>query len=150
MIRIEVYCDVSGIEVEPSRIEELGKAVCARHGVAQGTVSIAVVTDENMQQINRRFLRREGTTDCISFDLSDETDEPIWEIVVNGEKALHEAKARGHAPAGELALYITHGLLHYLGFDDANSAQAERMHAEEDAILRALGYGGIYRQDVSC
>lgn len=147
MILIEVHCDFGDIDVEPPKIEDLVRKVCDRHGVTGGTVSIAIVADETMCQINRQFLGRQGITDCISFDLSDETTEQMWEIVVNGEKAIHEAKVRGHTPAAELALYITHGLLHYLGFDDTSPTQAKKMHAEEDRILQALGYGKIYHHD---
>ncbi len=46
-----------------------------------------------------------------------------------------------------MALYITHGLLHNLGFDDADPEQARRMHAAEDEILQDFGYGLVYNRD---
>ena len=67
-------------------------------------------------------------------------------MVVNGEMAVREAKLRGHSSEAELALYITHGLLHNLGFDDSTQSQARKMHDTEDEILQQLGYGLVYNK----
>jgi probable rRNA maturation factor len=57
--------------------------------------------------------------------------------------AAREANVRGHSGEAELALYITHGLLHNLGFDDSTKRQAAKMHRTEDEILQQFGYGHI-------
>ena len=149
MISVDVHCAFDEMEVDSSEIEVLVREVCRRHGMAQVTVSIAVVGSAEISEIHRQFLGGDDATDCLSFDLSDEAGKIQLEIVVNGERAVHEAETRGHTPAAELALYVTHGLLHYLGFDDATSAQAKMMHAEEDAILRDLGYGNVFHHEVN-
>ncbi|OHB65226.1 MAG: rRNA maturation RNase YbeY, partial [Planctomycetes bacterium RBG_13_62_9] len=110
-------------------------------------ISIGIVDDAEMRRLNRKHLSRRGSTDCLSFDLSDEADPRrprVFDIIVNGELAIHEAARRGHSAGAELALYIVHGLLHQLGFDDATARQAERMHRMEDEILRDVGYGSVY------
>ena len=43
-----------------------------------------------------------------------------------------------------MLLYAVHGLLHCAGFDDHETAAFDRMHAEEDRILRAIGVGPIF------
>ena len=100
--------------------------------------------------LNEQYLGYCGTTDCLSFDLSDDGDvgrDRVFDVIVNGELALREAARRGHAGAAELALYITHGLLHNLGFDDATPQQAREMHRRENEILQHLGYGLVYDDD---
>jgi probable rRNA maturation factor len=64
--------------------------------------------------------------------------------VVNGEKAKSQAARRGHCAQAELALYITHGLLHNLGFDDLLPKKANEMHRLEDEILQQQGFGLVY------
>jgi rRNA maturation RNase YbeY len=59
-----------------------------------------------------------------------------------------QARLRGHSAQAELVLYITHGMLHNLGHDDLDEDKAQAMHAEEDRILKALGYGTIYQNDL--
>ena len=68
----------------------------------------------------------------------------MFELVVNGEMAVRQAKLRGHSGEAELALYVTHGLLHNLGFDDSTQNRAKKMHDTEDEILEQVGYGAVY------
>ena len=98
-----------------------------------------------IRRLNRQFLNSSHTTDCISFDLSDDTNSArLLELIVNGELAVRQARRRRHSPEAELALYITHGLLHNLGFNDLKVRQAKKMHDTEDEILQQFGYGLIY------
>ncbi len=57
---------------------------------------------------------------------------------------MRQARQRGHSVERELLLYAVHGLLHCAGFDDHGTAAFDRMHAEEDRILRAIGIGPIF------
>ena len=62
--------------------------------------------------------------------------------------AVRQANQRGHSSEAELALYITHGLLHNLGFDDSTKKQARKMHETEDKILQEFGYGIVYNKSI--
>jgi probable rRNA maturation factor len=120
-------------------------------------IHIAIVDDIQIRQLSGQFLHREETTDCLSFDLSDgDEEEPqaekptssVFEIIVNGEMAARQANLRGHSIEAELALYITHGLLHHFGFDDATPGQARAMHDAEDEILQQIGYSCVYNRGI--
>jgi rRNA maturation RNase YbeY len=65
-------------------------------------------------------------------------------LFVNAERAVKEARVRRHSAQAELALYITHALLHNLGFDDSDPKLAKKMHDTEDEILRQFGFGTVY------
>ncbi|MCK4997930.1 MAG: rRNA maturation RNase YbeY, partial [Anaerohalosphaera sp.] len=60
---------------------------------------------------------------------------------VNAEQAERQAIKRGHSGESELALYVVHGLLHNLGFDDIDERDAIEMHRMEDEILKSTNYG---------
>jgi probable rRNA maturation factor len=150
MITVEVKTQYAEARADPSKLAALVRAVCKRLGVSWAVVSIGVVDDAQMRRLNRKFLHRQSNTDCLSFDLSDGTDpkQPrVFDLIVNGELAAREATRRRHAAEAELALYVTHGLLHQLGFDDATAEKARRMHRVEDAILQDFGYGLVYNTD---
>jgi probable rRNA maturation factor len=68
----------------------------------------------------------------------------VFELVLNGQKATKEAKLRGHSAEAEVALYVIHGLLHNLGFNDVGPEEAAKMHDTEDQILKRFGFGLIY------
>ena len=144
-ITIQITDDFDGLEIDPGKIKTLIKTICKRFTGDKIAVSLAIVDDKRIKKINKEFLDHAHTTDVISFDLSQAQDgEKLFDIVVNAEKAQKQAKKRGHLPQAELALYITHGLLHNFGFDDQRKDQAEKMHKLEDEILQHLGYGVIY------
>jgi probable rRNA maturation factor len=130
----------------PLKLKKLVKAVCARFKLSKATISIAIIDDSQIRKVNKQFLHKDRPTDCISFNLSDKKKDSAksFELVVNAEMAARQAKLRGHSSEAELALYITHGLLHNLGFDDSTKKQAEKMHNVEDQILQQLGYGSVY------
>lgn len=102
----------------------------------KGELTVAVVTDAAMRELNRRFLAHDWATDVIAFPL----EEDEGEVVVSAERALAEAAERDVEPMAELLLYVVHGVLHLLGFDDHEPDDAERMHAESLDLLRSLGY----------
>ena len=147
MITIDVIPQFRNPRVLAQDLRTLVRAVCRRFAVSRARVAVVILGDQPMRRLNRRFTGRRAATDCLSFDLSDTlgpSDPRVLEILVNGEKALREGKARGHGPRAELALYVTHGLLHHLGFDDGTQAETRLMHRMEDEILQDLGYGVVY------
>jgi len=152
MITVHVAQHFQGVRLDRARLEKLVSAACGRFGVSDAAVSIGVVGNAEIGELNRRFLNRDGCTDVLSFDLSDDSEPAgtrVFDLIVNAELAAREAERRGHSARAELALYIVHGLLHNLGFDDATASQAGKMHDTEDEILRALGYGAVYHSDRS-
>lgn len=147
-IRIAVHFEAE--DVSMPKLRELVTAVCNRFGRDTDPntpyqIGIAIVGDAEIKELNARFLDHETTTDCLSFDLSESGEKSrVFELVVNGEMAARQAKSLGHSNETELALYIAHGLLHNLGFDDSTASLAREMHATEDDILQELGYGFVY------
>ncbi len=144
-IVIQIGEDFKGLEADVSKLRKLVEAICNRFDLIKASISIAIVDDGEMRKVNEEFLNQRSTTDCLSFDLSDGVESgKSFELVVNGEMAVREAAVRGHSSEAELALYITHGLLHHIGFDDTKPEQAKKMHDTEDEILRQQGYGRVY------
>lgn len=144
-IDITTHCEIPPAEL--AQLEALIEAICTRFDLTEATIGVGIVGDAEITELNERFLGHQGTTDCLSFDLSDAEDCRIFDLVVNREMASRQAQSRGHSAQAELALYVTHGLLHQLGFDDMTPEQAKKMHATEDEILQHFGYGLVYNND---
>jgi probable rRNA maturation factor len=118
------------------------KAVAAalRREGKRAELSIAVVGDHEMAELNERYLGRAGPTDVLAFPYGAEDDTVCGEIVVNAERAVAEARGRGHSAEAELMLYVVHGLLHLLGCDDTNAAARRTMRRREAELLADAGY----------
>ena len=150
-ITVQIAKNFKNIDVSLLKLKELVRTICKRFKLLKATVSIAIVDDAEIRMLNKQFLKRKSTCDCLSFDLSDDENQEskiknqkLFELVVNGEMAVRQAKLQGHSSEAELALYITHSLLHNLGFDDSTGSQSKIMHDTENEILQQLGYGLIY------
>ena len=113
-----------------------------------GEVRVRLVADNEMADAHVKFSKIPGTTDVLTFDLAEGATaqgEPFdVDILACVDEARRQAAARSLPIQHELLLYILHGALHCLGFDDHEDAAFERMHAEEDRLLQAIGIGPIF------
>ena len=147
-IRIQFDCDADDAEVDWRRLEALVRSICGEFNVHNADIEISVVDDDGITAVHQQFLGNNSTTDVISFDLSDEfEDRRSLQYVVNLDMAARQGSQRNHSTEAELALYITHGMLHHLGFDDVDETQSQAMHKKEDEILEKNGFGTIYHHD---
>lgn len=144
-------CTVSvQIQTEPFLIDRANirravQRILRQFGIRNACTEIAVTDDALMRKLHKDYFGDDETTDVISFDLSGEgQSRRCFQILVNAEQAARQADQRRHSPQAELMLYIVHGLLHQMGFDDADAEQAAKMHRTEDQILNQLGFGTVY------
>ena len=145
-IVVQITKNFKNIDIRLPRLKKLVEVICNRFKLSKATISIAIVDDTQIRKVNKQFLNYDIPTDCLGFNLSENDTNSVksFELVVNAEMAVRQANLRGHSSEAELALYITHGLLHNLGFDDSTQSQAEKMHNIENEILQQLGYGPVY------
>jgi len=142
-IKVDITCQHEDLKAHFDKFKGLVYSICLRFGLTKASIEIAILGDVKISAVNSQFLKKQNTTDVISFDLSDDTA-TTFELIVNADEAKRQAQKRNHSIEAELALYITHGMLHNLGFDDTDERQAEKMHKTEDNILQQAGFGIIY------
>ena len=75
-------------------------------------VSIALVDDATMRNLNRKFRGKNKTTDVLTFP-----GEDGCEIVISVDQARRQARQEKHSTATELRYLLVHGILHGLGYD---------------------------------
>ncbi|NOT00725.1 MAG: rRNA maturation RNase YbeY [Phycisphaerales bacterium] len=142
--------EVTGAEgvpdVDADAIRRAVEGALRHRACARAQISVALIDDDAIAELNQRFLGHEGSTDVLSFDLSDAPDSGAvdGEVVISADTARREAAARRHPAAHELLLYAVHGTLHLLGMDDQTEIGAAEMHAIENEILTGMGIGPVY------
>ena len=117
---------------------------------ANGELRIRLVGDDEMSDAHERYMGISGTTDVLTFDLSDgdpegEGGEVDTDVLICVDEAARQAAEHDHPVEQEILLYAIHALLHCTGYDDKTEADAEAMHRREDEILEAIGVGSTYR-----
>lgn len=113
-----------------------------------GEARVRLVDDAAMAEAHERHCGVAGTTDVITFDLAEGASarggELDVDLLVCVEEAARQASARGIEARREVLLYVLHGVLHCLGFDDHDEAASAAMHAKEDEVLAAIGVGATF------
>jgi probable rRNA maturation factor len=133
---VRISNNQKAIEVDEHKLRDLVAYVGQAEGKRIGEVDVSIVTAEQIGAVNRRWLERSGPTDVISWDLSDEHTEGLClQLVVCGEVAAEQGQIRQTGLEHELMLYVVHGMLHAMGYDDQAVRPAARMHAREEELL---------------
>ena len=135
--------DISGISDE--EIVRAIKLTANTHDCLSCQISVVLVDDAGMKELHGKYMNIHEPTDVLSFDLGDPDANGIdGEVVVCVDTALRESSQRNGNVSGELLLYIIHGILHLLGYDDHEQKAYEKMHAMEDQLLTQLGIGPVF------
>ena len=133
--------------VSAERLEAAALATLA-YEAAVGDITLVITNDDEIADLNQRFLGHEGPTDVLSFPAGAAEDDGfalppgfapyLGDIVIAYPYAARQAQERGMAIADDLNLLVVHGVLHLLGYDHAEAADEAAMWAQQDAILAAL------------
>ncbi len=128
-------------------IRKAARRALRSQGFRQGRLDIAVLGDAEMRRQHARWRGEDSTTDSLAFDLRDESVDGLvdGQLFVCKSMARRRARSRRSDWRAELLLYVIHGCLHLCGYDDHDTAEATRMHDEEDRLLTALGWGPVFR-----
>jgi len=115
----------------------------------QVELGVALVDDDYIRDLNRRFRGQDRPTDVLAFPMREEVpagdDEDaagmflLGDVVISLPTALRQAAEYGHSLEREVARLTAHGTLHLLDYDHDTDADALRMQEREDAVLRLVG-----------
>ena len=95
-------------------------------------VSVYFVTEQIICDLHDEFFKDPSSTDCISFPIDQEL---LGEIFVCPKTAMVYSADHKQDPYTELALYIIHGLLHLLGYDDLEISKRRTMRKNEKKCM---------------
>lgn len=124
--------------IDAAGLRAAAQQVLQREGITHGTLSIAIVSDRAMRPLNRRYLQHDYATDVLSFLLDSGPGALEGEVIVSADTAASQAAEYGSSFADELLLYVIHGTLHLVGYDDTTPAARKRMQARQQRYLRLL------------
>jgi probable rRNA maturation factor len=134
-----VVSNESDAEVDVDRIRAAVQAAFSESAYEDVSVSVAIIDDAAIHELNRQFLSHDYPTDVLSFPLEEAPPRLEGEIVVSADTAERCASDAGWTSSDELLLYVIHGALHLAGFSDKDPAAATAMREREAAALASLG-----------
>lgn len=95
-------------------------------------ISIYFVTEAKISQLHKEFFGDPTPTDCISFPLD---QDHLGEVFISPKAALQYNPKN---PYQELTLYLVHGVLHLIGYDDLDPVKRKEMRKKEKLCIRQL------------
>ena len=162
--RYEVEIDDSQkiLKVDHDRLADVVRSVLAAEKCVSASISLAIVDNDTIHDLNARYLQHDFPTDVLSFLLEEEVDPaslPIpkgsprgqgkrleGEIIFSAEMAKQMAAKYRWQPLDELTLYVVHGLLHLCGYDDVSRKDETLMRKRECEVLADWGLSPHYAE----
>lgn len=127
------------ISVKPAEIKKvIFKALRFEKINRSGEISVLLVNDQKIKRLNLAYLGKNSPTDVISFDNSINKNKIFADIVISVDTASRNARIFRTTPLYELYLYVVHGLLHILGYDDKRKKDRLDMHKKQEYLLKIL------------
>jgi len=96
------------------------------------------MNDKQIRELNLFYLGKCGATDVISFNIVNTKKELVADIAVSTDTAVRNAETFKTTPGYELYLYIVHGILHLLGYDDNTARKRDLMQRKAQEICLSI------------
>ncbi len=143
MIEIEVEAEAwTGALPDTEAVVE--RAAQAALGAVQGDIVVLLTDDAAVRELNGRFRDKDKPTNVLSFPAPENAFPHLGDIVLAYGVCATEAEAQSKTLADHLSHLVVHGVLHLLGRDHEDDAEAEEMEAEEREILAQIGVADPY------
>ncbi|WP_071460167.1 rRNA maturation RNase YbeY [Bacillus massilinigeriensis] len=138
-------------EADRTLLNDLLNLAAEMESVEEGSeVSVTIVSNERIREINREYRGKDAPTDVISFALEEEGEGEIaivgenmprvlGDIIISSAKAKEQAQEYKHSYARELGFLAVHGFLHLLGYDHMNKEDEAVMFSRQKEILDEFG-----------
>jgi len=133
-----------GDTIDHAQIEKKARIVLEALGSPKGELSVLIVSDKEMAELNGRYLDRSGPTNVIAFAMHEGpfgniTPNLLGDVVISLDAAAREARDGGITTEARFDQLLVHGILHLFGFDhEGTSEEAETMRTKEEQLLNLL------------
>ena len=133
---IEIYQKQRKLPIASASVEAAVLFLLKAKRVACQEIALHFVSKKAIAALHKEYFNDPTPTDCISFPLDPQFC--LGEVFICPEVALAYAKEHQLDPYEETTLYLVHGFLHLLGYDDIEASDRRRMKKEEARCLNLL------------
>jgi probable rRNA maturation factor len=126
-------------------IRTTARRVLSALGYPDAQLSVLIVSDGQIAELNQTYLNHEGPTNVISFPMqegpfADITPDLLGDVVISADTAHREAEKAGMEMTERFNELLIHGILHLVGYDHVNSEQeAAVMEQKSDELMKRIG-----------
>lgn len=146
------FSDEQDQKVDGAGLLEFARTVLKAEGLPASTeMAMLLIGPDQIGDYNERFMNRTGPTDVLAFPVEDlepgfiprlTKDDPplnLGDVFLCPTEIFRRAGEEGFDSENFLFLLAAHGILHLLGYDHDDEAEADRMERREDELLEMIG-----------
>ncbi len=108
-------------------------------------VSLSLVSDDEIQELNRIYRNKDCPTDVISFPMIEQGEiiedmefVLLGDIIISIPKTLEQSTEYGHSFEREICYLTIHGMFHLLGYDHMEEEDKRAMREKEKEVINNL------------
>ncbi|MEZ6047944.1 MAG: rRNA maturation RNase YbeY [Planctomycetaceae bacterium] len=151
MYQLEIANQQDLLTISETELERIVYLLLNDEQVAEAEISLVLVDNPTLRELNIQYLNHDYDTDVLSFLLEEQQLEEIessrrgagkrieGELIISTEMALESAPEYGWSAENEFILYVIHGILHLLGYDDLSDEERVLMREREQEVLKLCG-----------
>ena len=126
--------------IDPEDLKDLAQEILHHCGHGESELSILLVEDPRMRELNNQYRQKDKTTNVLSFPMQDGPEIPtgsmLGDVVISLDTAAREAEEKQVSLQQRTVRLLVHGVVHLLGFDHERSEiEATQMLTEEERIM---------------
>lgn len=142
---VEIENESGKVPFNAEAAQQLLQKIAADAGFPSGRIEVLIIDDPSIHRLNVQFLGHDYPTDVLAFEMEKDEDAGYLEgnIAVSDETAADRAAEYGWPAENELLLYVVHGMLHLVGYDDHSPEDEPQMRAKEREYLASVGIESI-------
>lgn len=146
--QIDIQNSQNLLAIDEPQLQDAVRYLLESEQVIQAEISLAIVDNPTIRELNQQYLSHDYDTDVLSFLLECSQDESLdqsvirgagksieGEVIISAEMAISMAEQYHWSAADEFLLYVVHGLLHLCGYDDLSEDELRVMRAREQQIF---------------
>ncbi|MGB2601203.1 MAG: rRNA maturation RNase YbeY [Candidatus Omnitrophota bacterium] len=122
-------------KIDLSKAEKVAKIVLKAHKKNSVELNIIFVSNQKIRALNRMWFGKDVSTDVIAWPAGDKGSF-LGDIAISSDMAAKNTKVYDLSFKEELALYVIHGTLHLLGYNDTTVQGRTKMRRKEDGLLQ--------------
>jgi probable rRNA maturation factor len=111
-------------KINEKLLKKISEKFLASRRLVKKDVSLALIGDAKMRQLNFKYRQKDKTTDVLSFSGEDVF---LGEILINPAQIKRQAKENKNSFQAELIFILVHGLLHLVGYNDETEKERLKM-----------------------
>ncbi|HSX13240.1 MAG TPA: rRNA maturation RNase YbeY [Chlamydiales bacterium] len=136
-LQLSIYNHQKALPISKRLITRIVKEILSFLQVDCKEVSIYFTTIQIISELHEQFFNDATPTDCISFPID---KEHLGEVFICPAVAIEYASKHDIDPLKETILYMIHGILHLIGYDDLDPVSKKMMRRMEKKCLNHIQF----------